>query len=242
MPSTRTPGITVNARGHRIIDKEYRGIRIFARLGQLTEEEAALPLHREISRVDTDFTEQANYRPRFKDCAAHYLASCERKITRDNSGLHVRLLLPYIGDLEAKCVHEGTLRLFVEDRLAAGVTPTTVNRSLEVVRTILNRAARAYRDDDGRPWLEGPAPMISKLTETRRQPFPMTWAEQDRLFPRLPPHLAQLALFAVNTGCRAGNLCSLEWRWEVPLPELGRSVFVMPADCFNSRRPHIGSL
>jgi hypothetical protein len=25
-------------------------------------------------------------------------------------------------------------------------------RSLEVVRTILNRAARAYRDDDGRPW------------------------------------------------------------------------------------------
>ena len=31
-----------------------------------------------------------------------------------------------------------------------GVTATTTNRSLEVVRTILNRAARSYRDDDGR--------------------------------------------------------------------------------------------
>ena len=31
-----------------------------------------------------------------------------------------------------------------------GVTATTINRSLEVVRTILNRAVRSYRDDDGR--------------------------------------------------------------------------------------------
>jgi hypothetical protein len=40
MPSTRTPGITVNARGQRIIDKEYRGVRIFQRLGQITDDEA----------------------------------------------------------------------------------------------------------------------------------------------------------------------------------------------------------
>ena len=39
-------------------------------------------------------------------------------------------------------------------RLADGASATTINRSLEVVRTILNRAARSYRDADGRPWLE----------------------------------------------------------------------------------------
>jgi hypothetical protein len=39
----------------------------------------------------------------------------------------------------------------VSDRLAAGAYATTIDRSLEVVRTILNRAARSYRDADGRP-------------------------------------------------------------------------------------------
>jgi len=43
---------------------------------------------------------------------------------------------------------------FIAERLSAGVAATTINRSLEVVRTILYRAARSYRDDDGRPWLD----------------------------------------------------------------------------------------
>ena len=40
MPSTPTPGITVNGTGHRIIDKEHRGMRIYARLGLVSDEEA----------------------------------------------------------------------------------------------------------------------------------------------------------------------------------------------------------
>ena len=41
MPSTQVPGLTVNAAGQHIIDKEYRGVRIFARLGAIAEEDAA---------------------------------------------------------------------------------------------------------------------------------------------------------------------------------------------------------
>jgi len=40
MPSTPTPGGTVNGTGHRIIDKEHRGMRIYARLGLVSEEMA----------------------------------------------------------------------------------------------------------------------------------------------------------------------------------------------------------
>lgn len=239
MPLTQTPGITINAAGHLVIDKEYRGIRIFQRLGAVSEREARESLRRQIDRIDSEIVETANRRPRFKDCAARYLANCRRDITASNSGLHIRLVLPYIGELEAKQVHDGTLRAFVEDRLAAGASPTTVNRSLEVVRTILNRAARSYRDDDGRPWLEGLPPSLTMLPETRRPPFPLTWDEQDRLFPRLPVHLARMVLFAVNTGLRDGNVCGLEWSWEVSVPEVGRSVFVIPTESYKSRRPHI---
>ena len=70
-------------------------------------------------------------------------------------------------------------------------------------------------------------------------PYPITWNEQDRLFPRLPAHLQRMALFAVNTGLRDSNVCGLQWTWEVPLPELARSVFVVPAESFKSKRDHV---
>src|SRR5438552_14116114 len=99
-------------------------------------------------------------------------------------------------------VHDQTLEPFVKARLADGASATTINRSLEVVRTILNRAARSYRDDDGRPWLDATPPLITMLPETPRSPYPITWKEQDTLFPKLPAYLGRMALFAVNTGLR----------------------------------------
>jgi len=136
-------------------------------------------------------------------------------------------------------VHDATLAPFIASRIAAGASATTINRSLEVVRAILNRAARSYRDADGTPWLTGVPPLITMLPESRRAPYPITWAEQDRLFSRLPAHLQRMALFAVNTGLRDNNVCGLEWPWEVPLPELGRSVFVIPAESFKTKCDHV---
>ncbi len=239
MTSTRTPGITVNAAGHRIIDKEYRGVRIFQRVGEATDEEAEQYLRNQIIRVEFELQHKANARPRFSDCAARYLFDSRQKRRVGDSAMHVRLLLSYIGDLEAKRVHDGTLKAFVADRLAIGVSHTTVNRSLEMVRTILNRAARAYRDDDGRPWLDALPPLLTMLPESRRPPYPITWQEQDRLFPKLPAHLGRMVLFAVNTGLRSSNVCGLEWTWEVPIPEIGRSVFVIPPESFKSNRAHV---
>jgi integrase len=45
--------------------------------------------------------------------------------------------------------------------------------------------------------------------------------------------------FAVDTGVRAENVCGLKWDWEQRLPELGRSVFVIPASEFKSGRSHV---
>jgi len=77
------------------------------------------------------------------------------------------------------------------------------------------------------------------LRESPRLPHPINWDEQERIFRRLPDHLARMALFGVNTGLRDANLCGLRWSWEVPIAELGRSVFVIPAEAFKSRRAHV---
>ena len=134
--------------------------------------------------------------------------------------IHVRLLVEHIGHLEPHQVHDTTLAPFISKRIGAGVSATTINRSLEVARTILHRAARSYRDENGRPWLEALPPLITMLPECPRSPYPITWEEQDRLFPKLPGHLARMALFAVNTGLRDSNVCGLQWTWEVFVPEI----------------------
>nr|WP_315401762.1 site-specific integrase [uncultured Duganella sp.] len=133
----------------------------------------------------------------------------------------------------------GTLESFIEDRTEAGSRPATINRTLEVVRTVLNKCARVWRDELDRPWLPA-APLIEMLDESgARKPYPISWDEQKRLFAELPQHLQEMALYAVNTGCRDENVAGLRWSWERKIPELGRSVFIVPASEFKGNRPHV---
>ena len=52
-------------------------------------------------------------------------------------------------------------------------------------------------------------------------------------------HLAEMALFKVNTGTREQEVCRLRWDWEIEVPELGGSVFLIPAD-FGGRTENSG--
>ena len=54
----------------------------------------------------------------------------------------------------------------------------------------------------------------------------------------LPAHLQRIVLFALNCGARDDNVCR-QWAWERKVPELERSVFVIPAAEFKGQRPHV---
>jgi integrase len=43
-----------------------------------------------------------------------------------------------------------------------------------------------------------------------------------------------MALFAGNTGCRDPEICSLKWDWEVSVPQLETSVFIIPGTLVNN--------
>ena len=72
-----------------------------------------------------------------------------------------------------------------------------------------------------------------------RKPYPLSWEEQTSLFKELPQHLARMALFKVNTGCRDQEICSLKWEWEVPVPELNTSVFLIPEYAVKNREERL---
>lgn len=70
-----------------------------------------------------------------------------------------------------------------------------------------------------------------------RKPYPLSWDEQTRIFQELPDHLARMALFKVNTGCREQEVCGLRWDWETDVPELDTSVFLVPASSVSNSGP-----
>jgi hypothetical protein len=57
----------------------------------------------------------------------------------------------------------------------------------------------------------GPARPVQSAAMTRHCP-------QAQLFKELPSHLAQMAFYKVNTGCRDVEICNLRWDWEVKVP------------------------
>lgn len=250
---TRTKGVQLDGNGERTIDKQYRGERLFERLGKVSQDEAEAWLRQRQDEIDTRRRNELRqgHEQLFRIAAGKYLTECKAKgdvRTLDTISGHVLLLNAWIGDVPLCELCNDTMAAFKADRLAGRthdgnpakpVKPATVNRSLEVVRTVLNRAARVWRSN-GKPWLTS-SPLIEVLDETKteRKPYPITWAEEADLVGRLEPHLQRMVLFALNTGARDGNVCGLRWSWEVPVPELGRSVFVIPSAEFKGKRDHV---
>ena len=241
---TRTKGIQLASDGSRSVDKQYKGSRIFERLGKVSQDEAESWLRQRQAELDAERENQlrSGDQQLFAAAAQKYLIESERKKLRslETVAYHVPLLLPYVGSMALADICNDSLQPFIDERLDEDeVKPSTVNRTLEVARTIMNRAARLWRTN-GKPWL-ATAPLIEMLDEkaTRRQPYPITWQQQANLLPRLPVHLQRMVLFALNTGARDANVCRLRWEWERQLPELGRSVFVIPPAEFKTNRTHV---
>ncbi len=238
MGRKKSPGL-VKRGGVWHIDKSIKGYgRLCESCGTNRLEEANRFLAARLEQIRA--AEIYGVRPTrtFAAAAAKYLEENlhKRSIERDRQDLDT--LMPFIGELALRQVHMGTLQPFVRHRQKS-VAHGTINRSLAVVRRVLNLAARSWRDEHGLTWLET-APLIQLLpNDNARQPYPLSWAEQRLLFRELPGYLAAMALFKVNTGTRDREVCSLRWDWEVDIPELDTSVFVIPRNHVKNKHDRV---
>ena len=227
----RMPGLRQKG-GLWHIEKRCR----FAQSGWLREStgtssriEAEQILIRRLAEMEEEARRQEAAIFTFEEAALRYLEEIAHKSSSNTIAMHLDQLFPFIGTLPIAHVHDGTIRPFIEHGNNRHLSPKTINNMLAVVSTVLNRAARVWRDEDGNPWLRQAPAQISRLSVKGKQakPYPLSWSEQDALFQELPRHLADAALFAVNTGCREQEVCQLRWDWEVQLPEMETSVFIL---------------
>jgi len=239
MGRKHTSGLRQRGKGIWHIEKQVLGVSICCSTGTSDLNEAELILARKIEEVRQAKLFGVQRKRLFREAATRFLEENLHLATIASYGTCLEQLDPYIGELPLEQVHLGTLQGFIDQRRRDGVKNRTINLSLSVVRRILNLASRLWRDEDGRPWLATP-PLIQMLPlNDARVPYPIGWDEQKALIQALPAHLARMCLFKVNTGTRDQEVCQLRWEWEVKVPELETSVFILPSDRVKNREDRL---
>jgi integrase len=229
MGNQRTSGLTKRGRIWHI-DKQFRGARVCESTGTGDIGQAKEYLAKRVIELRETRLYGTRELRSFRSAATKYLQDYNHKKRIKNDALQLKQLDPFIGSLELKQVHMGSLQDFIAKRRQDGVKTKTLNMALAVVRRVLNLAASEWMDRQGKTWLET-APKIKLFpVKDARSPYPLTREEQALLFQELPDHLARMALFKVNTGLREKEVCRLKWDYEVKVPELDTSVFIIPGE------------
>ncbi|MBP9728922.1 MAG: site-specific integrase [Gammaproteobacteria bacterium] len=222
------------------IEKQIFGQRLRGSTGTSSLQEAESFLAQRVEELRQATLHGVRPKRVFKEAAIKFLTEKQHKRSIKGDALLIKQLIPFIGNLTLDQIHMGTLKPFIAARKKEGVKSRTINHGLKVVRHLLNLAANEWCDERGLSWI-AQAPKIKLEPELDgREPYPLAWDEQHRFFAELPQHLKDMALFAVNSGCRDQEICHLRWDWQVrvlELPEL--LVFLVPKEFVKNGRERL---
>ncbi len=108
-------------------------------------------------------------------------------------------LRPFFGTIRASKLRFGIAQRYVEQRQASGAANATINRELALLRRAFNLAHE-------------PLPALpSKLKENNVRKGFFEHEDYTALLKTLPDELRPVLTFAYYTGCRKGEILSLQW-------------------------------
>lgn len=140
----------------------------------------------------------------WNDAVVRWLKETSHKATHEDDKAKLRWLDPYLNGRYLDTINRAMIDAIVQAKLATGAANATVNRTLALVRAILRRCERDWE------WLDR-APAVRLLKEPVKRIRYLTRPEADRLLQELPPHLADMARFALATGLRSANIFGMRW-------------------------------
>ena len=228
MARKRRPGLRKRGE-YWHIEKVIKGHRIYESTGETNYQRAEAYYDSRINDIRQAIVYGIRPQVTFEEAVEKFLRDdCPTK-SLERAGYAFDNVLPHIGEQRIDRVHDGSLAAYREARQEAGISAGTINKELGFVRRVLILAARKWRHPNGLQYLSE-APLIEMIKGPARKPYPLEWQEQAQFFAELPAHLERIALFDVNTGLRAAELCGLRWSWEIQVPELDTSVFMLPEE------------
>lgn len=138
----------------------------------------------------------------FNDAADQYLDEFKGKC-KDRQEYALDALRPYIGHLRLIDVDDMALKQYKDERSKIRMAGT-VNKEITTATAVMNKACGIWRYIPS-------APKLQKVDGPVREAYPISWAEQARLFAHMKLDLRRICVFAVNTGVRREEIFKLKW-------------------------------
>lgn len=138
----------------------------------------------------------------WQDATDRWLTEQADKRSLQTDKDHLIKLDAYLRDKPLRDIDLNFIDQFKRDRLAVGVKNATVNRTLALLRAIMNRAKNEWR------WIDE-TPFVRLLTVNDERIRWLTQTEAKRLIKELPEHLAAMTQFSLATGLRESNVVEL---------------------------------
>jgi integrase len=161
----------------------------------------------------------------WKEAVVRHLEETSHKASIAADKTHLRWLDSHLADVELEAIDRETVERITAARRAEGVANATVNRTLEVLRAILRKAAQEW------DWLAR-VPRIRMLPEPKRRVRWLTREQAETLMTALPAHLAAMVRFSLQTGLRRANVTGLAWEQV----DIARQMLWVAADQTKNRQ------
>ena len=139
------------------------------------------------------------------EAVIRWIEESGHKRSLDMDKFHLSWLDPYLRTKLLEDVTDDLIENIAHEKEKSGVKPSTVNRVLELIRAILNRAHKEWK------WLESVPIIRMRKFENKRLRW-LTKKEAQKLLDELPLHLKDMAGFTLVTGLRHANVTGLQWK------------------------------
>lgn len=162
----------------------------------------------------------------WEEAVVRWLLETKHKATHEDDKRMLRWLDPYLGGKHLDEIDRTLIDRIKFDREKLATAGTT-NRYLALIRAILRRACNEWE------WSER-VPKFKLFKEVEGRVRSLSPLEFDKLRQELPAHLADMAVFAVATGLRQGNVKGLEWQYV----DIDRKHAWIPGSKHKNGKPH----
>lgn len=127
-----------------------------------------------------------------------------RKKSLDRDKWEFRWLHPHLCGVVLSDITRTEIARLAQVRLDEGLSNSSVNRMLALIRAVLNKAKKDWE------WIDK-VPVVAMLPESHQRIRFLTQEEGQRLLGELPSHLAEMVRFSLATGLREMNVVDLQW-------------------------------
>ena len=187
----------------------YKGRRYYEKIGAVSKTVA-----KEIANEIRSRIIRGEYIPqkrvKFSEAVEAYLnwykaKSLAREGSKREHERRVRLLEEFFGKYDLGSISKALIESYKKKRLEEGITRSTLNKELAILKSIFRRAKELGL------W-EGELPKIEMLKGEEEEIVRfLSEEEAKKLIDACPDWFRPVVIFALNTGLRAGEIFSLKW-------------------------------